>query len=453
MKKIIILIFAAGILAACDEEFLDEKPVKSIVVPQSLADFRALLDNNTVFYSSPTLGQIASDEFELTDAGFVGLGAAHERNAYIWNETIFESNAANHDWTRPYQQIFYSNVVLDGLAKLAPDIQGDEEWAQLKGSALFFRTWAYFHLSQLFCPPYRRETAETELGLPLREHADVNVIADRSSLEETYARMIGDLKIAAGLLPERSDFTSRPTKCAAYGLLARIYLSMGDYPNAGLHADSALAFNNVLLDYNTIDTGAARPFIRPLRTGDNPEVIFYDDLLYYYYMLSSQLTVNEGLFGLYDENDLRKDIFFRNDGSFKGTYSGASNWFNGLTTAELYLISAESHARAGNVEKANTLIGMLQANRWVRGTYEAEAIGDAQTLLLSILEERRRELVARGRRWGDLRRLNMEPELQTTLHRTVQGRGYTLLPGSNRYTFPIPPSEVDYSDISQNVRD
>src|SRR5690606_13729245 len=104
----------------------------------------------------------------------------------------------NHDWTRPYQQIFYSNVVLDGLAKLAPDIQGDEEWAQLKGSALFFRTWAYFHLSQLFCPPYRRETAETELGLPLREHADVNVIADRSSLEETYARMIGDLKIAAG---------------------------------------------------------------------------------------------------------------------------------------------------------------------------------------------------------------------------------------------------------------
>src|SRR5690606_9610575 len=201
---------------------------------------------------------------------------------------------------------------------------GEEERAQLKGNALFFRTWAYFHLSQLFCPPYRRETAETDLGLPLREHADVNVIAERSSLEETYARMVGDVKMAVRLLPERSDFTSRPTKCAAYGLLARIYLSMGDYPNAGLHADSALAFNNVLLDYNTLDTGAARPFIRPLRTGDNPEVIFFDDLLYYYYMLSSQLTVNDSLFELYDVSDLRRDIFFRDDRSFKGTYSGAS---------------------------------------------------------------------------------------------------------------------------------
>src|SRR5690606_39008299 len=207
------------------------------------------------------------------------------------------------------------------------------------------------------------------------------------------------------------------------------------------------------LDSNTLDTGAARPFIRPLRTGDNPEVIFFDDLLYYYYMLSSQLTVNDSLFELYDVNDLRRDIFFRDDGSFKGTYSGASNWFNGLTTAELYLISAESHARAGNVEKANTLIGMLRANRWVQGAYEAEAIGEAQALLLSILEERRRELVGRGRRWGDLRRLDMEPDLQTTLHRAVQGKEYTLLPGSNRYTFPIPPREVDYSDISQNARD
>jgi len=62
--------------------------------------------------------------------------------------------------------------------------------------------------------------------------------------------------------------------------------------------------------------------------------------------------------------------------------------------------------------------------------------------LKMILSERRKELVFRGTRWMDLRRLNREPEHASVVRRQLDGKEYLLLPGDLRYTFLLREEEI-----------
>jgi len=72
---------------------------------------------------------------------------------------------------------------------------------------------------------------------------------------------------------------------------------------------------------------------------------------------------------------------------------------------------------------------------------------------VTILAERRKELVMRGTRWSDLRRLNKEARFQKTIQRTsADGQVYVLQPNSNLYTWQIPQRDIILSSIEQNPR-
>jgi len=68
------------------------------------------------------------------------------------------------------------------------------------------------------------------------------------------------------------------------------------------------------------------------------------------------------------------------------------------------------------------------------------------------LKERRKELLFRGLRWTDLRRLNLDPRFAVTLARNVSGQIYSLPPEDPRYAWPIPDDEIQASGIPQNPR-
>ena len=72
--------------------------------------------------------------------------------------------------------------------------------------------------------------------------------------------------------------------------------------------------------------------------------------------------------------------------------------------------------------------------------------------LKKILTERRKELLLRGIRWTDLRRLNYDSQFATTLTRVVNTQIITLMPNDNRYVYPIPNDEILYSGVTQNPR-
>jgi tetratricopeptide (TPR) repeat protein len=456
MKKInikIIIVFLMLLSTSCTKDFLDKKPNKSFVVPNKLKDLQALLDNSNIINYTGFLTQIADGDFDIDDNGITSLTAVL-RNTYLWKSDIYDGFSHN-DWNRPYQQIFYANVVLDGLKNINREVVNQQEFDQIKGAALFIRAYALNQVVQQFAAPYNQETSDNLPGVPVRTSSNVNIVVKRGTLKESYEQIIKDIVESISLLPEGTERKSRPSKAAAFALLARVRLIMGEYDEAVKYSTLALDIQSDLLDYNELDEESASPF-RDGRRFYNKEIIYYTDRIFssFYNLNTVKATVE--FYEKYDDNDLRKSIFFEKNRMFKGSYGGSYiNVFTGLSTDEMYLIRAECYARIGKINEAIIDLNTLLEKRWRKldDSHFVPITADNETKALKIiLEERRKELVTRGLRWSDLRRLNMDPRFQVTLERTYNGEIYQLLPDDKRYTFPIPQDEIDRSGLEQNDR-
>lgn len=449
----LILLILGTCSISCEKDFLEKKPDKALLIPETLQDMQALLDNHDVMNVIPALGIISADDLTTTDAGWLGYPTPVERNAFIWNEDIYKGFLNVGDWNTPYKQVFYSNIVLAGLAKLNPEKDGSG-YALVKGSALFYRAQAFFQLAQLFCKPGNTPQDLASPGIPLKLSPEVEQKTSRGTVRQTYDQIINDLEAALPMLPEQSNIKSRPSKMATLALLSRIYLLLGDYDQALDFADEALKINSKLIDYNSLSVVAPQPFPIAL-SGQNDEVIWYGKVLTYTFTTSNATLVQPELLQLYHANDLRKQLYFITKGqtvNLKGKYSGLVFLFGGLTVSELFLIKSECLARTGQPDEAIDVLNNLLTKRWKTGTYQSLEAGNQDSALQLILQERRKELVGRGLRWSDLRRLNNEVDHDVTLKRALNGKEFSLLPNDKRYVLPIPQNEIDGSGIEQNAR-
>jgi hypothetical protein len=122
----------------------------------------------------------------------------------------------------------------------------------------------------------------------------------------------------------------------------------------------------------------------------------------------------------------------------------------------MYLTRAECYARTGDKDKAMDDLNKLLENRWYTGTYTYQTAATSDEALTKVLEERRKELLMRGLRWSDLRRLNKDNTRKKDLVRSLTINGvtttYTLPPNDLRYVLLIPKNVIDNSSITQNPR-
>jgi SusD family. len=444
-------------LAGCNKsKFLDEKPRSDLFVPTTLEDFQLLLDNETIMNETPVLGEISADNF-YTTFNFWQTLAVKEQFGYIWAPDIYRGEGNIGDWNVPYQQVFTANVILEGLPKIKVSSANEKHWKNTKGSALFFRAYAFHNLVQLFSPVFDESTAINDLGVPLRLRPNIEDVVSRSSVRETYQRIIADLSEATQLLEDvfHQNNRNRPSKAAAYALLARVYLSMGLYDKAGLYADSCLKRYDTLIDYNTLNSTTGRPFDRNFG-----EALLQSRLLSTTGLIKASTfvycIVDSSLYNSYNDNDLRKLLFYQinNDGLpiLKFGYNGSALGFSGLATDEMYLIRAECYARQGKKDQALADLNSLMQMRWKKDMFTPFTAATADEALNLILTERRKELPFRGLRWTDLRRLNKEGA-NITLTRILNGTTYTLPPNSRLYTLPIPPDVIQLGGIEQNIRE
>lgn len=446
MKYLIIhlLLFGILLIASC-ETFLNEKPSAKIATPHSLEDIELLLNDYGKFNNVyPSAGEFASDNFYVNDASLNGA-SERERKAYKWEPN---DDVAPY-WNHPYSIIFSANVILETLDKIQNIPQ--QKKTNYYAKALFWRGLYHYSLTQLFSKPYNEKYASNTLGIPLKRTADINDIPQRSNLQETYQFIINDLKIAISGL-ERDNFKKhQPSKAAGYGLLARVYISMGDYHNARFYADSALQIQSTLIDYNTIGLIQNIPFAER-----NEEVILDVRAPISYLLNRSRGRIDSLLIKTYHPNDLRLQAFFTNnaDGSkgFKGHYSGLSTavQFTGLAVDEMYLIRSESRARLGDITGAQDDLNKLLKTRWLKNSYQNITESNGQKLLDIILLERRKQLLMRSIRWSDLRRLNQEDRYKQVLYRKLDNETLRLEPESDRYVFKIQRESILFSGIEQN---
>ncbi|PYF75100.1 SusD-like starch-binding protein associating with outer membrane [Pedobacter nutrimenti] len=442
-------------------EFLDKKPNTKLVVPETLADMKAILDNLDVMNGcSPGLPVLSADEYfypALSD--WNSASTATERNAYIWAKDIYVGTQIIGDWNKPYGAIFYANVVLDQWNKLPTDQKNSPTGQFVKGFALFHRAYNSYELLQTFSVAYDPATAGSDLGIPLRLSSDINDRQPRASVQQSYQQVILDLENAEALLagtpfPEKNR--NRPCSASLNALEARVYLSMRNYPKAQDAAKKSLALYNKLVDYNSLDQNSDFPF------GFDYLNIFLEVLclksssIYNNTVMgfNAGLPTEQSLIDLYESNDLRRTIFFSvYQGNFylKAGYVFNGFFFTGLAVDEVYLINAECLARKGDLDNALKFLNQLLEKRYVTGKYVAFQSTSKQEVIDKILLERRKELVWRGLRWSDIKRLNKEGS-NITLTRNLGGQTYTLPPNDPRYALPIPDDEIALSGIQQNPR-
>lgn len=455
MRKILkiynVLIFLILLFSSCEKKWLEAKPDKSLITPNTINDFQQLLDNSDLFNMTQAcgLGEIGAGDFYISFSVWKDLFNIQEKSAYTWASTAdFYGKEQSIDWVNGFRRILNANVILEGIEKIQPEFAEKQDWNNVKGNALFLRAFNFFYLAQEYCGTYQEISANTDLGLPLRLEYDVNVKVKRSSLQQTYDRIIADLELAKSLLNTQPKYKTRPSKEAVYALLARVYLIMGKYAEAGRNADLALKIQPELIDYSKLNSSAAFPITR-----FNEEVIFHCVFSYGIFN-PSRLIVEPALFDDYELDDCRRSIFFTTGSTgmtFKGSYNGDRTLFCGLSTGEMYLIRSEANARNGALALALADLNRLRFNRWKAG-YNDLVSANSKVVLDHILKERRKELIFRGIRWTDLRRLNKDSRYAVTLTRILNGNTYTLQPNDKRYVLPIDDEEIRLSGLEQNER-
>jgi hypothetical protein len=282
---------------------------------------------------------------------------------------------------------------------------------------------------------------------PTLRTEDASVKA-RSTVPEVYSQIVSDLNEANTIfsnLPddvrEGSEFF--PSQAAVQALLARVRLYQRNWEAADDRAQDAidLAASSFGSGLASADSSGVKSIFD--ETNANPEAIFTisvdpaTESVGQNNALSSYLTIGflaqlptQDLVSLYEEDDARlagwydpcfdefdnqaEDCTGVNDQGFElNKYASersiarfADNYIH-LRIAEMYLIQAEARLNMGN--DVNSAIGRLNDLRAARNASQLDPSNfDVESAYDEILDERRRELVAEGHRFFDLKRLGRD---------------------------------------------
>ncbi|WP_400261917.1 RagB/SusD family nutrient uptake outer membrane protein [Sphingobacterium sp. SG20118] len=452
MKNIIRKLFGACIILgfgmlSCNE-FLDVQSDSRLVVPNSLEDLQKILDNNAEMnYQKGSKVEEISNDYNLTDVNYNNL-KDQEKLAYTWQpyETL-----NSDDWSKAYSVVYNANLVLDRLAKVERTTANADAWDKVKGTALFYRVNQYLGLLWTYSKAFDLATAEQDLGIVLRNTSDFNVKSTRSTVAVCYRKVIDDLKQASVLMPAHSVHVLQPDVKSVYAVLARTYLSMAKYDSAHYYADLVLGANPRLLDFNQLED--VKPTANYPFSAFNKETVFYEEMKLTGFLSPTNAEISVELLELFEDNDLRKVAFFKNGTggrmNFKGNYTGSDIWFCGIANNEMLLIRAECVARMSNLVAAQNDLNKLLEKRYVTGTFVPYVFANKEEALNTILLERRKELLFRGLRFMDIKRLNVEGR-GIVLNRTVNGVAYQLRPNDKQYAHRLPDDIIRLSGMPQN---
>lgn len=470
MRKYIFLCLAIWLLSSCNE-FLSETP-KGTLIPKTIEDFGLMLESGGVLSNEiakgPGIMMLMDDDVKMIDSLWkIGTCRSYGLKSYYWEEHLFTASENDPDYNALYHTIYVCNYILNHL-------DGAKEGGQftrnyVEGAARFHRAFSYLSLINLYAKHYDPETAATDLGVSLKLDDNPNQVPRRTTVEAVYEQILEDAMKAEKLLEDHlSTHTIRPSKAAAYALLARIHLYRGEYEACWKAAREARQMIGTPLDYNTCSLKKENPDqgINGISSSTNytwnmPDVLCYKAASQAP-LQNSDYNLSDELMALFDKDtDLRWKLFVTTytystkvkDGDEPRICTFYYSKNVGLNFGEVYLTEAEALVREGKIEDALDVLNQLRTKRYAADTYTDIVEHDQEKLLQLILDERRRELMFRGTRWFDLKRLNKDSRFAKTITHKHLGETYTLEPNSNRYVLPIPLKVISINDrLEQNPR-
>ena len=465
MKRYIRLLGVLLILFSSCSDFLEEKS-QDLIIPKSVKDYREFLFGEAYIRDETQihtyLDIMTDDVKENIKGSFLGGDTrASGYGYYTWQadpeQTVSGAISEDKAWETYYHSILICNITLDNIG----DISGSKaEKEDLKAEAYALRAYCYFMLVNLYGQPYNQATAETDLGVPVN---DVVGMEDRKfvreSVAEIYRQIESDLKEAITCF-KASNLTKtcfRWNLPATYLLASRVSLYKKEYDKAIEYATYVIAAQPQLYDLSAMSDDDY--FLNE----KNPEILFtygYYLVSYYAWLAKCNFPISDDLQALYGDNDWRLTHFFYKR---RAVYTAQKSETSGTTgiygyafrTAEAYLNRAEAYAqmaKAGQNEyfaKAVSDLNSIREKRiknystqaWTSSTFN----NNAENLIETCREERRREFCFEGMRWFDLRRYGMKSFSHSVDESTSPGDEYSVEIGtaSSKWVLPIMKSHKE----------
>lgn len=491
MKKIYILSVIAVLIigiTGCSEEFLEVRPTEFLSAEQvaEAAEHNpdvvagSVAGIYTLMFQTGTGGTTQHDDFGQKGydifSDFLSSDVALSASAYGWyrrtceyTETIdFTTNTNYKPWRYYYRLIRSANTVIATLGgnDVVPEV---EENQHLMGQAKAIRGYCYFYLTQF----YAKEYEPSKAILPIyNDPTQPN--QPKSTTAEVFALIESDLTDAISLL---ETFTRtgkhQVNKAVAQGLLAYAYAAMGDEK---LNEAKALT-NDIILNggftimdstevvYDGTDSsiGGFRDVNTPgwmwgvdITLDNGLDLVSWwgqmDPFTYSYAWAGDRKAVDEGLYNLIPENDVRKRQFHPDPSS--GYYLVALNKFYPedrtiraqrnietdyvyMRVAEMYLLNAEVAARSTDETTARESLKAVVSKRMADASYIDGLSG--QALLDEIYLQTRIEFVAEGKSYLAMKR-NKATIVRGDNHLSYVGE--PVMYNDDRLTFEIPQSEI-----------
>lgn len=481
-KLYILLMSVVGslvFLTSCND-FLNEKP-KGVIIPTKTEDYHKMLATDLIVRVTDNMIVLMTDDIHLYNQDVSGSFFEYtshlfldkiSQSLYTFEDQIYEDEGSEYTIQfGGYRSIYIYNVVIDQVMDSEGGSQREKEI--LKGEALVGRAFTYLELVNMYSRAYDKETADKALGMPLELKptdggSDLLQGRTRPSLQDNYTQIEKDLFEALDLLNESPNVSKyRASIPAVYGLLARMYLYMGNYPDALKYSELCLGYNSSLLnlnDYNVIDDTSWGARIDVPYGLDSKESVY---LRYPSFeqgpTLYNAAYPSDDLVNIYDkDNDRRWQLYYTYNynevPTERAVWAPYINLNIGVNTPEVYLIAAESAARTKDMTKALKYLNDLRENRYV--TYTEFSASNEDDVLREILDELRRELAFYGLfRFYDLKRLNKDPRFAKTIIHKLEKRDddlniigeeeYKLEPNSYKYSLPIPKEVLRFNPDMQ----
>ncbi|MDQ1141546.1 RagB/SusD family nutrient uptake outer membrane protein [Pedobacter agri] len=449
-------------LSSCKKDFLEVTPTQQINAAEAFSSPEKIAAALTGVYDVSTnpsykYNMILNNDVKGGDILVVSGAGNYGRfiNGYQFIENPSSVEPSDY-WTLGYRVIANANQFEANLPT-APitDAQKSAYFAETRA----LRAEAYFWLIQWYAKPYTLDPEALGVPLVLAPLGPNGTLSPRAKVKEVYAQILSDFLFAEANIPATKTSVYRMTKGAIQGFLARVYLTMGDYPNASKYAKLARV-GKPLGNGASLLTGFINPssewiYALNSRTDDNSGFLtvnsFYDPFDIGY----SSFRAADNFFNSFASNDIRLQQFRVNGviGARRGQEGFLINKFDFNTTpaqnqviirsSEMYLIEAEAEARQGVANEAAAKTALLAIQQRA-GVATVPSANTGQALINEIMAERGKELYGEGFKFFDLLRT------KTPVVRTA-GNGHWAIvsfqPGDNKLVLPLPQTELNANPV------
>lgn len=218
MKKILFPVLMALMFASCDASWLDiqnKNTLSTGVFWKSESDIESgVIAIYNMFYRQGTWTRNMYTQMNgMADDGvsYAGWTELNEYTKFIFtNYDFYETNGKM--WEEHWIAVYRANQVLDNIDNI--EFADEKHKLDLKGQALFLRSFYYFYLTALW----------DNVPLILKTSSASDMPETRTA-DDVLSQIEADLELAIPMLPLTRDEnnTARPTRGAAYGLLAKTY--------------------------------------------------------------------------------------------------------------------------------------------------------------------------------------------------------------------------------------